>query len=172
MKTQEEEWKAIAECNGQYFVSSYGRVKSFMYFREKFLNGGVNGRGYRKVIVVDKFNQRKQMYVHRLVALAFIPNPQNKKSVNHKDGNKLNNDINNLEWMTTKENIQHAWINGLCESQRLASSKQVIDIVTSKKYDSLTLACLDINEPYHRHATRIFTKSKRQRFFYITDGNR
>jgi hypothetical protein len=167
MGTQIEIWKAIAECNGQYYVSSHGRVKSFMFFREKFLNGGIVGRGYRKVILVDKSNKRKQNYVHRLVALAFIPNPENKPSVNHKDGNKLNNNVDNLEWMTQKENVKHAWSNGLNESTRLSTSKAVIDILTGKKYSSLTLACIDINENYNKHALRIFKKSKTQRFFHL-----
>jgi len=77
--------------------------------------------------------------------------------------------------MTRKENIQHAWDSGLFESTRLAiskavskaKSKPVVDIITGKKYDSLKLACLDINETYRCHNLRIFQKSKLQRFFYL-----
>lgn len=114
--------------------------------------------------------------VHRLVALAFIPNPQNKSQVNHCDGDKSNNAVWNLEWVTASENHKHGWDTGLFESKRIALikaiSKPVIDIVTGKKYESLKFACEDINEPYSRHGSRILNKSKLQRFFYITDGNR
>jgi|694.fasta_scaffold133323_7 hypothetical protein len=170
MGTQIEEWKIVAECNGRYYVSNYGRVKSFMYFREKFLNGGIVGRGYRKVILVDKLNKPKQFYVHRLVALAFIPNPENKSSVNHKDGNKLNNNVDNLEWMTQQENVQHAWDTGLNESHRLSISKPVIDVATGKKYQSLKLACDEICENYQMHKQRIIKRLKVQRFFYINNN--
>jgi hypothetical protein len=176
MKTQEEEWKAIAECNGQYYVSSYGRVKSFKFGKERILKPGLIGDGYQAVVICYASGKNKSERVHKLVALAFIKNLDNKPQVNHKDGNKLNNHIDNLEWVTAAENNIHAWLNGLCENKRLAiikaKSKPVIDIITGKKYDSMRLACADINEPYNRHTSRFYIKSPLQRFFYITDGNR
>ena len=63
-----------------------------------------------EVITVSPY---KQMHVHRLVALKHIPNPEGKSDVNHKDGNKRNNDPSNLEWVTRAENIKHAWDTGL-----------------------------------------------------------
>jgi hypothetical protein len=108
--------------------------------------------------------------VHRLVALAFIPNPENKPSVNHKDGNKLNNNVDNLEWMTQQENVQHAWDTGLNESHRLSISKPVIDVATGKKYQSLKLACDEICENYQMHKQRIIKRLKVQRFFYINNN--
>lgn len=174
MNTQEE-WKAVAECNGEYYVSSWGRVKSLKFGKERILKPGLIGNGYPSVDLRYLNKKRKIQKIHRLVALAFISNPEKKGDVNHKDGNKCNNHVENLEWMTRKENIQHAWDNGLYESTRLAismavskaKSKPVVDTITGKKYDSLKLACLDINESYRCHHLRIFQKSKLQRFFYL-----
>jgi hypothetical protein len=172
MKTQEE-WKAIAECNGIYHISNHGRVKSYKFGKERIMTQVLIG-AFRnqywaiKICINGKYKMQK---IHRLVAKAFIPNPENKPQVNHKDANKLNNNISNLEWATAKENSQHGWENGLCESIRIgvtkAHSKPVIDIINCKKYDSLKKACQDIGEPYNLHCLRIFKKSKLQRFFYL-----
>ena len=70
----------------------------------------------------------KTYRVNRLIALIFINNPLNKKTVNHKDGNKLNNALNNLEWATPKENAIHAVTTGLCDARRIASEKPVIQL--------------------------------------------
>ncbi len=176
MNTQEEIWKAVADSNGEYHISNHGRVKSYKCGKERILKPYLLGGGlpYYAYSLHIK-NKRKICKVHRLVALAFIPNPDNKPQVNHKDGNKTNNHINNLEWVTHQENVQHAWDTGLFEGKRLAiskavskaQSKPVIDIVTSKKYDSLKLACLESGENYWTQASRIFHNSKRQRFFYL-----
>lgn len=69
--------------------------------------------GYQKVLIYYKPGKRKQVSVHRLVAKAFIPNPDNLPQVNHIDGDKKNNNVDNLEWVTGSENIQHAFDTGL-----------------------------------------------------------
>lgn len=70
------------------------------------------------MVLIIGTNKNSLHSIHRLVAQAFIPNPENKKTVNHKDGNKLNNCIDNLEWATEKENQQHKWKNGLANYNR------------------------------------------------------
>jgi len=176
MNTQPEQWKAIAECNGEYYISDYGRVKSFKFGKERILKPQLVGYKPNQYYGVNlsKTNNRKKEQVHRLVALAFILNPENKPQVNHKDGNKLNNHIDNLEWNTCKENIQHAWDTGLYESKRLviieSRSKAVIDTNTGKKYKSLKLACQDVGENISTNKTRAHKKLKTQRFFYINEN--
>jgi hypothetical protein len=170
MKIHQEEWKPIAECNGEYYVSNLGRVKSFKFGKERVLKHCVNTTGY--LYIGTRVNgKRKICKIHRLVAMAFINNPNNKSQVNHIDGNKMNNYVCNLEWATPKENHQHAWDTGLNECKRLAiskaNSKPVLDIQTGKKYDSLRKACEDIGEPYSRHEKRHSGSSKLQRFFYL-----
>ena len=168
MKIQEE-WKVVAECNGEYKISNYGEVKSFKTGNWVTLKPRVNKAGYLSIAIHRK-GKVKVYRINRLVALTFIPNPENKPQVNHKDGNKLNNFIDNLEWMTQNENVQHAWDNGLYESTRKAiskaQSKPVIDKVTGKNYPSLKSACADNNEVYHIHKQRASNKSNLQRFFY------
>lgn len=106
-----EKWKDIAGFEGLYQISNLGRVKSLR--KNIILKPGIvakrnNKQGYE--IVHIKY---KQYYVHRLVAEAFIPNTKKLPQVNHIDGNKLNNSIENLEWVTAKENIKHAYKTGL-----------------------------------------------------------
>ena len=118
----EEEWRDISGYEGLYQVSNFGRVKRLpaklqakdgkYYFRNgiilKQYTMKNKGRGNYLVVHLSKSNNRRAKIVHRLVAEAFIPNPKNKSQVNHKDGNKANNKINNLEWVTQSENMLHS----------------------------------------------------------------
>ncbi len=95
-----------------YYVSNEGRVKSCMYDKEVILKTCDDGHGYEKCTLWISGKQYA-FKVHRLVAREFLANPENKRDVNHKDGNKRNNLIANLEWNTPLENITHAYDNGL-----------------------------------------------------------
>lgn len=93
---------------GELSVSKEGVVKK----DGKEIRQRKNSQGYMRVCIY-KNGKRSRLFVHRLVAKAFIPNPGNKREVNHKDGNALNNHAYNLEWVTPSENIQHAYDTGL-----------------------------------------------------------
>jgi len=101
-----EEWKFIKGYENIYKISSHGRVESF-YGKGMVRRTPLNKNGYC-VIRLHKDKQAKNHAVHRLVAEAFIPNTKGKECVNHKDANKTNNKVDNLEWVSQLENIAHA----------------------------------------------------------------
>lgn len=106
-----ELWKPIPDTYGGYYISSHGRVYSTK--RNIFLKQIFNRRGYLQVNLCTK-GKLKVPLVHRLVAQAFIHQPSKEQNtVNHIDGDKANNHIDNLEWVTLQENIDHAFKSGL-----------------------------------------------------------
>lgn len=112
----EEKWKEIPNFEGLYEASNLGRIRSIEHIRKngtneykqksKILKFNKNPNGYLQVRL-SKNGIAKTYRVNRLIAMAFIPNYENKPTINHKDGNKLNNQINNLEWATHKEQTKH-----------------------------------------------------------------
>lgn len=120
-----EVWKDVVGYENKYKVSNLGRVYSIErngtkghFCKEKI------SYGYSKVCLVKK-SKIKLCALHRLVAIAFIPNPNNYPQVNHIDGNKQNNNVDNLEWVTAKQNMEHAYKTGLKKawSYRIAQIK-------------------------------------------------
>ena len=118
----EEIWKDVVGYEGLYQVSNHGRVKSLEHFVPSI--GGAIRKSPSKIltncfdnnyyhVTLYKGGRKKIFLVHRLVAEAFIPNPNNLPQVNHKDGNKLNNNATNLEWCSAQDNILHAFATGL-----------------------------------------------------------
>lgn len=108
-----EIWKDIKDYEGKYQISNLGNIKSLprqMGFYSnsniKIINGYIKKEGYFQVDLY-KDNHRKKFYTHRLVAKAFIYNPNNYPQINHKDENKSNNTVDNLEWCTAKYNINY-----------------------------------------------------------------
>lgn len=97
-----------------YFIDEVGNV--FNSATNKVLKGSIGEHGY-KYYRLSKDNNKKMFYAHRLVAEAFIPNPNNLPIVNHKDGNKLNNNVENLEWVTASENTVHAHQQNLIQAR-------------------------------------------------------
>lgn len=109
-----EEWRPIAESAGKYEVSNYGRVRSVLFrngvttfSRKHVLSLIDNGNGYKYVsLMINK--KRCNRYVHRLVAEAFLPNPDGFKVVDHIDSDKTNNNVHNLQWCTQATNVKKA----------------------------------------------------------------
>ena len=109
----QEEWKVIAESDGMYEVSNFGRVRSMHGHKEwKYLKGTDNGLGYLRVNIFSADGIKRYFYVHRLVATAFIDNPEGKPCVNHLDNNPSNNIFYNLEWCTKQENTDWMVLQG------------------------------------------------------------
>ena len=145
----EEMWRWIKGYENIYQISNYGRVRSvdrFVYCEVspnklqhlfgKILKQGLNKKGY-PIVYLSKDGKQKTITVHRLVALAFIENPLNLPQVNHKDGIKTNNHMDNLEWCTNADNQKHAYDMGLQPSYensngrgRPAKSVAMYDLTT------------------------------------------
>lgn len=107
----EEIWKDIPSYEGYYQVSSLGRIRSIGRIK-KILRFIVEKKGYLAVSLCVSY-QRKIFTVHRIVANVFIPNPLGLSDVNHKNGNKKDNSLNNLEWLSHKDNVRHAMETGI-----------------------------------------------------------
>ena len=155
-----EIWKAVPGFEGQYEVSSQGRVKSLyrlvkgkggrMHYRKGQMLTPQTGSTYAQVYfrVGDK---QKWFYVHRLVAEAFIPNPENKPIINHKDENRLNNTVENLEWCDVRYNVTYG--TGI---QRGSNTRKEN---FQKKLDELGLT----REEYYRKVSKEYYAKNRDR---------
>ena len=118
-----ETWKPVKGFEKYYEASNTGKIKRrdgltfykdgrVARFSETILRPTLNHKGYEKVYLSVE-SKKYSRYVHRLIAQTYIPNPENKITVNHKDCNKRNNAVENLEWLTNTENMQHAFASGI-----------------------------------------------------------
>lgn len=150
-----EIWKDIDGYDGRYQVSNLGNVRITSYRNtgmKRLMKISLTNCGYCKVeLYRDK--KGKMQYVHRLVAMAFIPNPHNKPQVNHIDGNKTNNSVSNLEWASASDNQLHSIAHNLREPSPMTgrfgksnpTSKPIYQYDLTgkiiKRWDSISDAC-------------------------------
>lgn len=144
-----EEWKDVQGFEGLYQVSNLGRF--FGIKRNIILTPQLKGNYYQVALSIN--GGKRWLSVHRLVALNFIPNKENKPQVNHIDGNTKNNKVDNLEWVTSYENMQHAELNNLIPTHGRETPIKVFDTTTSETFYFINC----------RHASRYFNKN--QTFF-------
>ena len=167
-----EKWKDIKGYEGVYQVSDQGRVRGGRFSR--VLAPVNNGRGYFRVTLCNG-DTRERLYIHRLVADAFIPNPDRKTEVNHIDCNPANNRASNLEWVTSSENTKHAMACGKLVAWNNKSMPVVATSVTTGKQKHFN----SIREAERHFGTRHITdvlKGKRSQtaghtFVYAEGGD-
>lgn len=161
-----EIWRPVKDYEELYKISNIGtlvriggsveRGNSTVYVPERVINGNISNFGYVRV-KLTRNNKSKTVMLHRIVADAFLHNNENKRCVNHKDGNKLNNNVSNLEWVTHSENSRHAREIGLVDVEKMRkinrntglktisniygwNRKRIVDLDTKTEYNSLTEA--------------------------------
>lgn len=183
-----EEWKYIPGYEGYYQASVDGKIRSVdrvvpstrASCKIQILRKGCEMKqytdlsGYRHV-GLSKHGEVKLLLVHRIIATAFIPNPENKSQVNHKDGDKCNNCADNLEWVTRSENMQHAKLNGLwdpywCGKQsQMTSGRPVICTTTGEVFPSISSAAAKFNMDHEsvKDSIRLSKPRKGHRFQYL-----
>ena len=166
-----EYWKVIEECP-IYLISNMGNVKNI---KELKTLKTYKRRDYIRIDLYDKRIKKPiKRSVHRLVAEAFIPNPLKKPQVNHIDGDKDNNSINNLEWCTASENMKHAFKTGLnvpnpLKGEDRHNSKMTYEkvILLREMYDSGEFLLKELAEEFNISITVTWNIAKRNTWKHI-----
>lgn len=156
-----EIWKKT-HLSEDYEVSNLGRVKSLKNGREKILRIGTNTKGYNH-LVLSLGGKQKCITIHRLVCEAFIENKHNYKQINHKDGVKTNNNVENLEWCNNSTNQKHACKNGL-QNTKLNSD----DVVMIRNFIKLNVySQREIAEAFNVDPSIISDINTRKIWYYV-----
>ena len=171
---QEEIWKNIKGYEGLYQVSNQGQVRSLTHYasngvaiieyKGKIISSWFDGKkNYLMVVLSNGKKNKKKFLVHRLVAETFIKNPENKREVNHKNGIKTDNRVLNLEWVTSKENKQHAYKNGYYNTEKFKHRGRKKNAITVK-YGNEFLSLKEIAELENINYFQAYDK-------YVRKGN-
>lgn len=169
MENEIEIWKPVVGYEGIYEVSSLGRIRSLprivksrspngRLMKGKIRKPNFRSHGYIQFNLYDKENKNfAARNLHRIIAMAFIPNPENKPEVNHIDANPSNNSLSNLEWVTHKENIVHAVKIGLLRDQKGQKNNMVVlsddDVIKIKTMLKNGLTYYKIHENFFSHVS-------------------
>lgn len=151
-----EIWKPVLGYEGLYEVSNLGRVKSLNWKRtntHKCLYLKKHNKGYKQVELV-KDKSSKMFLVHRLVANAFLDNPFNKTQINHKDYDKTNNNVDNLEWCTNSENMKHSCLRKNDKPKR--RKEKILQFDIDGNFLKLWDDCISIKKEKGFNQTSIF----------------
>ena len=156
----DEIWKDIPEYEGLYQISNLGDIRKIWKTKKTICKPSFDNKNYKQ-IVLTKNKKRKSYKVHRLVALTFLSNPNNYEEVNHKDENKQNNFVDNLEWCTSKYNCNYGTRNYRCTKHRLHriqqydkknnligeySSLKEAEKITNIKYQQISSCCRNLRK--------------------------
>lgn len=187
---EKEIWKEAKGFESLLIVSTHGNVIRLPKYQKHWKGGfsivkeSVCSYSYTKKIngykqvKISTNNVKKSVLVHRLVAETFLPKVEGKEYINHKDGNKLNNTLCNLEWCTMKENKKHAIDNGLWVARKGFIGKRGNDCKTSKKvkkikygncigiYDNARIAAESIGKPNGTHINAVCNKKRKSAYGY------
>lgn len=151
-----EQWK-IVQGFENYLVSTLGNVKTINGRFKKVVYDNKNSYGY---VELWKNNKGKKFRIHRLVAETFIPNYDNKEQVNHIDGNKTNNCVDNLEWVTPKENVTHAINNNLIilkyGSNNVSAKLKEEDVKFIRENAKVNISVKELAKQYNVSTTNIY----------------
>ena len=163
----DKNWMPIKDYEGLYEISDFGEVRSLQKRNHgNLVKKRIDRAGYYSVRLSSK-GKNKSYFVHRLVALHFIPNPSLKPQVNHISGDKLDNRVSNLEWVTHSENMKHAYATGLLGSKQSFKSKPVIDICTGVEYPSILAALNAITISYSEFRRKLAGQSPNDTCFRL-----
>lgn len=166
---EDEIWKDIKGYENQYQISNLGNIRALSRKGKRKgverMKTTISNWGY-PIISIWKNNKPKTFSVHRLVAETFIDNPNNKAEVNHKNGIKTDNRVENLEWVTREENIQHAYDTGLnprsLPLSKIVLKKKVLCLETGDVFNSLTQAAENYKIPIS-HLSSCLNKTKHRK---------
>lgn len=164
LNNKKEIWKDIKGYEGLYQVSNKGRIKSFYFSKEVILKN--NMRNTYEIIQLTKNKKRKSFQIHQLVAQAFLPNPNNYVIVNHKDFNRTNNNVDNLEWCSQKHNVNYSRVNMLGKVH-IFKDKEQYGIFHRKKYNYYEVT---IKKKYYGNF-KTFDEAKRKRDEVLNELN-